>query len=493
MDRIFKYKNEYLIVAVLILFSLYRRGISDVSWCLLGLCSIVGTLVCARKCFPFRTIIAFASIFAVCILSFVLNGAQIESLSATMKPLILAFTVLYLYNLKKLDIAFTLCTAGYILLIISLLPIREMWDSGRLSGVFEYANAMGIFLAVCAFMIRTSDMKYGMFLALPIELGLYLTLSLGSMLLYIAAWIIWLIVHKEKRLALAVMIGVILLGALLVIARNPGRVVSSVLDRAIQISDGFRTMLHHPFGIGPGLWRYRVFELQSAYYVALRQHSFIAEIAAETGWIGMCTLIAIFVRPLCRIFKKGLKRIFAEPRNIAALMLCLHAAVDVTFSFVPLVVLLLILVVKPHGAEETYASCKKPLRVVSTVSFIAFGFITVLVSNAAMPVDYSKVTTENVIENFQDVKLKTSQRYFEYANALMANAKYSEAADATIEGYKRSPYQPDSYSFALQLAEVLPPEHKKAYTEKIDGIKENAENNENKLYKYLEYFKYLKR
>ncbi len=478
---------------MLILFSLYHGGIGDFSWCLFGLSAIVGTLVCAKRCFSGAITAAFAAAFAIYIISFVINGAHIESLATSMKPLIIAFTALYLYNIKKLNINLLVCIAGYGILIISMMPIQGMWRSVRLDGIFGYANATGIFFAVCAFMIRTSKMKYGAFLALPMELGLYLTYSLGSMIVYIAAWIIWLVVHKEKRLALTVIIGMIVLGVLLVIARNPGRVISSVIDRAIQISDGFHTMLHHPFGIGPGLWRYRVFELQSAYYVALRQHSFIAEIAAETGWIGMCAFLSLVVWRLCHMSKERWKKLFTEPRNIAAAMLCFHAALDVTFSFAPLVMLLLLLIVKPHGAEETDTCYKKQLRAVTAVCLITFSVATILVGIAAMPADYSKVTTEDVIENFQTTKLKTSQRYFEYANALMANTRYIEAAEAAIEGYRLSPYQPESHSFATRFAEELPPEQKKEATEKINAVKENAQANENKLYKHLEYFKYLKK
>lgn len=379
---------KYVATVLCVLFTLFQGGFSDSIWAGCGILAVIA-LVCRMKTLPPLIASICMAVFLLTYVGSVLyHGLSYEALAALTKPVVACLLLLVFYNVNTdatetlFFAGITVAAIGYIA-IAGFLPSEGQITSNRLQGVFQYANATGIFLSAGAFMTRLSEKRgrYAPFL----ECALLLTQSVGSILVYIAGWTMYLIKNRHIRPAAAMCgFGLSLLAAgviytsafvvsippisllppialiifsqkishaveviarqkwvlwvggglfiiaavalLFVRASNP---IVTYLDRLVQISDGLRLMLRYPLGIGPGAWQFHYPAYQSAHFYAAKIHSEYVSIGVNAGILA--------VMPLLVFLGYWLKHQKWEKKAVCAGMLLLHAVLDIPFSFLPLV------------------------------------------------------------------------------------------------------------------------------------------------------------
>ncbi|MDR0999256.1 MAG: hypothetical protein LBL96_00380 [Clostridiales bacterium] len=476
---------NYIAVMVIVLAVIWQGGFSDMSWGIFGAIFAAGAILTAKKLPPKPITLLCLLLVSLYIISALLHGAHFESLVQVEKlfTAILALTVIY--NLKNLNIATVILLSGIIAAILGIATFLGIIDfaeasfEGRLQGTFRYANAAGIFFAVCAFITRTYIQTRKKHIAFVFELVLLLTQSIGAIATYLLAWMLYLFVSKKWKVFLSLLGVSVSGGVVLLYIRGANQIVASYLDRLIQISDGTVVMLHNPLGIGPGLWGLRVLELQSAFYSSAKMHSYLVEIGVDAGMLAIVAfglLIAIWIR---RIRESGLL-----PRHIAAIMLLFHGLVDITFGFLSLIILL-VLLIAPDFANGI--PLNKYSRYAGGMAAIIFcGFITARLGLYNLEMwENQGVAPESVVAEYMRDELKTALDEYRYAKALLYLGRYTEAADSAIQCIQLARYLPDGYELLDSILLNITESEREKYSLQAEEIRVMAEQTEHPLYKYL--------
>jgi len=441
--------------------------------------------------------------------------------------------------------------------------------SGRLQSVFQYANAAGLFLGVSAFLIRF-DEKHSIY-APVLETALILTQSVGPLIVYAAGWLIYLLLNKDKRSFLSQLIcgfgislftagvmyalvyiaelpylaalPVILLGiicktagkklnrliigrSLLYIGAGFGsaalggvvimrglRPLATYLERMIHIADGAAVMLKYPLGLGPGAWFFRFMEHQSSGYTAGKLHSEFISAGTDAGIPAVIVIILLIVS----WFKaqKRDKKNRLNNKAICVIMIFMHAALDIPFSFLSIVIILCMLIVPAFGEPEELKH-KQIFRASLTIPLALFILIfsSNMISNraswAAADGDHIKaadILDSRIIKNDTESILmqlawysntgryEKSDGIFEKisnpnATALHIKAashadrfEHEKAAEFALLCAARSPHNPMGYDLLEEIIPHLGQESQQTYREGIDAIK--AERKINPLERYI--------
>jgi hypothetical protein len=477
---------KYAITTVFIITVVWQGGFSDMAWCVAGVVFAVCAFFSTKKLPPREIAVPFAVLILLYVLSSVLHGAQLESALQTARPVVAFLALIAMYNAKLPDLHTVLSAVGVIAAILGIATFFGLLDfpgarfNGRLQGTFQYANAAGIFFAVCAFLTRTCPRSRRRHIAFLFEFALLLTQSVGAIATYVLGWM-FLFVTERNRRGLALSFGVSAVGcAALLLIRGAGTVAASYLDRILQMSDGARVILHNPLGIGPGLWAVRLLELQSAFYTATKMHSYPTELGLDAGFAALAILIFLIVAWGRRLRKSGLL-----PRHIAACMLLFHGLQDVSFGFLTLVMLLLMLVIPdfPDGTELP----RIPRRAGSVVFLLFLLPLACRVGAKNLELwEQGGPTEEQSIAQYADAGLKTAAGEYRYANYLLSLDRCAEAAEAALRCIRLSRYMPDGYELLDTILPRLPEEDRARYREEAEGIRARAEEEEHPLFKYIE-------
>jgi O-antigen ligase len=489
-------ENKYIVTAIMAVAVLWQGGFYDMTWCVFGIFCAVNVFWFAKKLPPRSVAVPVFALVLLYFVSALTNGAHYESFRQSIRPLVIFFALIALCNAQKLDVAFCIRVSGIFAVIMGLAALAGIiafpgaWSANRLQGTFQYANAAGIFFAVCAFLARSERWR-GIWLAPLFEIALLLTQSVGALLMYAFGWFLWLLTRKRWKSCLGLFFAGMTAGIVLLQFRAPGRIMSSYLERLIQIHDGLSAMLSHPFGIGPGLWSVRVLELQSAFYTANHMHSFFAEVAAETGILGLGLLVFLFISRLAHFFRvsHGPRREkLLTPRRIAAGMLLLHGAVDITFDFLSLVLLFLLLTASDTEDGPAFPKAMRIAGCAATLMFGAFMTFNIGVENAETWKHPVKSPSE-IIMAYEGVKLKNARAHYEYAEALTEYGRYEEAAEFALLSAEKSPYMIDGYELLAEILPYLPESERAYYNTSSAAVLAKAKEDEHPLYKYLFAFK----
>jgi len=458
--------------------------------------------------------------------------------------------------------------AGLTVAVIGLLnfggwlPLPGTTVNWRLYGIFQYANATGVFLAVCAFLTRLSNKRKTW--AVVMETALILTQSVGGLGVYVIGWIIYKIINKKininfhlcgfilSAIMAAGMIALVrftplpwlapLIPAAYVAARKPVRKIldrvskikfltvgtvalvgaaglgllilrkfrplATFAERIIQITDGFNAMLRHPLGIGPGAWAFSAREFQSADYNAVIPHCGYIDIGLSGGFVALiCAVILIGYW----LYRQGHAW---NGYTVAAVMILIHAAQDISFSFLSIFMLLLLCVRSSLG-ERGYKAPPKSLGVIFAAAAVCclLMFIPETVKNRAAWLANDKNYSEAIIKleqgftlpgdtrasllrmnyalqsgnfdaldrAFGGIKAPNAEALYLKAVASAEQSDYAQAAEFAMSCIDKSPYWEEGYKLMEDTLPLLPEETQDEYRTRMNAAREVAKCHANIL------------
>lgn len=314
-----------------------------------------------------------------------------------------------------------------ILMFAGIIPFEGSENAGRLQFTFQYANAAGIWYAVITILSFTSQNKHLQTLAFFPLVALFLTQSLGAILIFFIAVAMvlfnWRRTSKTKRMwslliqlicgilasavqialissnlfasvvtilgfalaivlekyvhpsleinnistkrlifntfALCLLISIIGLCALVSTGRLP-QALETFIERLLQTWDSIVLLQQNVlFGTGPDSWAYSYQNVQSIQYNALVIHNGYAQIALDSGLIGLALFIIMII--------KGVKSLINPQSHrtlLLALMLALHFLIDFDIQFASLLALFILLIV-PSSHKECGSMKAKRLATIS--------------------------------------------------------------------------------------------------------------------------------
>jgi hypothetical protein len=393
-------KNKVHVVLFALLVA-WQGGYSDMAWCVFGLLLAVYLCLRMERLPPLPLVLAMLGIFASAVISTIYNESGADSLAGLARIIVILLAMCAFSNCK-IDTDTVIYWLGLFVGVTSIavfcgiLPIPGQMLNGRVQGLFQYANATGLFLAVVAFKARTSDRSA--LLAIFAEVALVLTLSVGSIAVFLFAWAVCLFKAEAQTrtersqtrvtVVLEVILSALTAGAMLAIVRLTGisflalvplalrlalerklqalvaklsrfaaifpsavalviagvagifilrgfRPLATVIERIIQSSDGLRTLLANPLGLAPGTWELHHTEYQTASYSATKIHNSIVQIGVDYGAIALILLIGIVVWWFAKRTRGA--------NSIAVGMILLHSLFDFSLSFLSIVLLLALL------------------------------------------------------------------------------------------------------------------------------------------------------
>jgi hypothetical protein len=469
--------------------AMWQGGFSDMAWCVSGAVFAGYAVFAAKKLPPRPVAILFASLLLLYAVSALMHGAHFESSAQVVRlaAALLAFAALH--NMRRLNIAAVVVLSGALAAAVGLaaffgvIRLPEASFEGRFQGTFHYANAAGIFFAVCAFMARTGLRSRQKHVAFLFEAMLLLTQSVGAIATYVLAWLLSLFAGGRRKAFFALLGASACGGAALLYVRGAGQIAASYLDRMIQISDGAGVMLRAPLGIGPGLWGLRVLELQSAFYSSAKMHSYIIEMGVDAGLLAVAAFVALVAVWAGRIRESGLL-----PRHIAAMMLLFHGLVDITLGFLTLAFLLILLAVPDF--PDGMALGRRPRLAGGAAAAIFCGFMAIQAGSRNLAAWESQpVAPESVIAEYAGDSLVTALDEYRYAKALLYLGRRAEAADSAIRCIRLARYLPDGYELLDSILIGMAAGEAEKYSAQAGEIRAEAERTEHPLYKYLSKYK----
>ena len=363
------------------------------AWLLCGVLAAAYLIVKIRVLPPKILFFLFLSLIFSYVLSAAIHGARLEGWMSAIKPLVILSLIIALYNADP-DVEETTWVAGLVAAVTGamafcgFLPLPSVMTYGRLHGLFQYANALALFLAVCALVTRLSEKRTR--LVSLMETVLFLTLSVGGIAVYFGGWLLAYITNRQIRPIFRLQLPSILTAGLcaalmfvlahwttpyfavlppiglwfihkplahlpkpkwllwvttglafaLTVVLFATRGIDPLLtyvSRLIQMSDGMKALWQNPFGIGPGAWAFEVHTWQSTFYEATQIHSGFVSAGVDAGWpvLGLCAVLIVWYfrqRPF--------------PKYGAAVgMILFHALFDISLSFLSVVLLLGLFVV----------------------------------------------------------------------------------------------------------------------------------------------------
>lgn len=251
---------------------------------------------------------------------------------------------------------------GILLAILAWLSQLSLWAQGqeislgqeRLSSLFGYPNALGVYLAAALLLSPRSKPVQALFLITLINTGSRAVVFLFLFVLAIRGWIRWRAEGILPGLREGAVLGLILISSLiLTIGLNPGAlqhlldwgVQNSLGERLIYIQDGLRLAWANRGMPEAGGWL-AFPTIQNIPYWTTDPHSLWIRVLLNQGVLGLAVLI-LWVILIFRQFASRSRMKYEEGKNQgifwALLFLGLHAAIDADFLFGTLGILFWIL------------------------------------------------------------------------------------------------------------------------------------------------------
>jgi len=293
-----------------------------------------------------------------------------------------------------------------------------------------------------------------------------------------------------------------------VVAAAGTRPFATYVERLIQISDGFETILRNPFGIGPGAWGFEFQARQSAFYDAVALHSGFAAIGVSAGvpaLICAAGLVWHILKTTFSIYKAALYMIFT------------HSLFDFSLSFFAITMLLCLLTAQTLNGEISLPRSLKMLFFMPLIVFVVM-VIPTTVKNRAMwmanqgrhaeavdllKTDFLKRDTEaavlrlryaNAADLFTDfdaafdsLKKPNAEAYSLAAQAFIRRGKFDEAAKMAELCAVNSPYSANGYKLTEKAMEYLAESRREQIrqVERLERLKTGALRRINPLARFL--------
>lgn len=290
-----------------------------------------------------------------------------------------------------------LCAVGIVASAVSMLMLSDLLDfpgavnAGRLQFTFQYANTAGIFFAICSVLCICSKDRIFVKLAVLPMLSLMTTQSIGSYIVFAAAFIVLFVMRIkegdslgamrlvvgallsciafvicltfgiEYSLLCSVVIGslnwvcidwltrnkgslpsgrsiafvfvlIAVLACFAVIILIPSRLLqasSTLLERFDQMRDACILISQSPiFGLGPDGWESAYAFVQSTDYIASSVHNSYLQVWLDTGLLGFLVFVGMLVFGIWGAWRSGRYAIV-----VCIAMMALHFLIDFDIQF----------------------------------------------------------------------------------------------------------------------------------------------------------------
>lgn len=262
-------------------------------------------------------------------------------------------------------------------LAYGVLPVT---DGGRVfSLVIPYSNTLGILFASSALWCLYEKKNIYSFVHVICLLGMFLTQSTGSLAVYFATAMLYLLINKKYVLFCVIAAPAVVLGVLIFVHGS----FSGFSERVVYYFDSINIFLDFPFGIGKGGWSSIYTQYQSGVYAAENVHSSLFQTMVDYGFLGLCLYAGagLILTRLCIAAHKHDKE-HSQSIMIICLGLFVHSITDADFCF-PLVILLLI------GLSVSLAKeCESEKFVLKSLSVIKIPSLCMAVLCAILSVSY---------------------------------------------------------------------------------------------------------
>jgi hypothetical protein len=244
----------------------------------------------------------------------------------------------------------------------------------------------------------------------------------------------------------------------------------------MQITDAIKTAAANPIGIGPGAWKYEVFERQTAFYTANVMHSGFAAVATDAGFLALAAVLVLILLFFAnqkkeikdrKDAKNALPTRNAQRANdaqllqtrIAVVMILFHALFDFSLSFLSVTALLGLL------AAQLLPQERIPLRKIRAVRASGAAVVLLIL----------------LIPLFSRIGITKTEYYRQIAEENFQKGQYDLAAKNATLSYNCAPYHEDAYAWAKTIIWRSP--KRAEYLSQIKLIRDNAMAREQPLAK----------
>lgn len=172
----------------------------------------------------------------------------------------------------------------------------------------------------------------------------------------------------SSRTLLAISLGLFVLGIVagIVVLAFTGRfpqATQTFIERILQTQDAFELLKQgFVFGTGPGSWSYLYQEVQTIQYTASVVHNSFAQVALDSGIIGLILFLIVVVRGFLLLGKAKDWRVV-----LLAAMMTLHFLIDFDLQFASLLMLFMLFIV-PSQDEASPSAHGEWLSLVSVIA-----------------------------------------------------------------------------------------------------------------------------
>lgn len=249
-------------------------------------------------------------------------------------------------------------SVGYSMAFVSDVVAGRENLNGRVDGLFQYANAWGVYL-LCCFVwllyrcLEENNGKAPLFASVSLLVGIFFTGSRATLLLTLGAVIYVIVTEKEnnvvKKYGKKGMILLILsfffvnlgMGGLLTFRLSQFTLESSSLNgRLLYWMDGLSMLLEHPFGVGRGGYLYLQPVYQTGIYTTHYVHNEYLQMALEGGVVAGFAFLFFVISVLSQ-------KTLEKKQKVILWILAIHMVVDFDTPFFFLLCFLTLV-----GAEE---------------------------------------------------------------------------------------------------------------------------------------------
>ena len=395
--------QKHVITATCIFILLFQGGFNDSIWSLAGIVASVFLIFKGKRRPPAPIAFLLLSMVLIYCVAMLYHGLTFEALASVNRVIVVFLMLMVFYNIEA-DIDNTILITGLVAAGIGIAAFSGIFtwtgavSARRLQSTFQYANTAGLFFAVSAFVAHQHEKRKPY--AFILEMAMLLTQSVGAILVYIFGWIIVGITKRSKvdyivySLVLALIsttfvfglvyiigipqLGILppiiifltwkkyqqyvikiippkfilwigagilpVIGAVLIFTRGL-RPIATYIERIIQSIDGISIILRYPFGLGPGSWQFLFTTYQSAPYEVSKIHNEYVAMGVDAGFLIIIPTIILLIY--------WIKHQKWDYKSICVVMILLHGVMDIPFSFLIIVILLVILVVKTTPETRT--------------------------------------------------------------------------------------------------------------------------------------------
>jgi len=369
----------------------------------------------------------------------------------------------------------------FISIIIGFIPgLKEIvyTASGRIMGLFPYANTFALYLLVGIIIITTIRRDK---LAIPITLfllfGIFLTGS-RTTLIIATIYMIYFCFSKEntiKKYYILTYLGLIIAFVIYaLVTNNFGRIFNinpnagTLLERFLYWKDSIKLILTNPFGLGYMGYSYKIYEIQTGMYVTKFVHNEYLQMMLDIGIIPAITFIAFIVKSI--ISKNNLKL-----NKIILIAIAIHIFFDLDLQSI-IILYIIVMCLDNKIYKEKSFEFNITFIVIMTITAFIYGYYglacfmnyigkndiasNMLTNYTEAKVEVMKNENSKSIHKLADEILKDNKYEIQAYNANSAYYLFNGEFDKMVENKKKE-ISLDKYNikvyeeYIMMLSEVL--------------------------------------